>query len=235
MTALDLVAFDIETTGFSVEDEVTVVGFAVPLGVRVFCRTDGEPASELEDRVRTRVETHVQVSTHASERAMLEAVGAFAADRLADDDVLLVAFNGERWKAGFDLPFLRTRLSRTDVEWPFADMPYADLMPLVTNRFNTTVAEGRDGDGNANGTGESRSDLVGTYAMLCDGRYNDLDPFAESAEAVSAFEDGRFDELVLHNVADVLRARQLGKLARRYCSKSDFKLKSLTPTVHDQR
>jgi len=33
---LDQVAFDIETTGFDVDDEVTVVGFALPLGVRVF-------------------------------------------------------------------------------------------------------------------------------------------------------------------------------------------------------
>jgi hypothetical protein len=38
---------------------------------------------------------------------------------------------------------------------------------------------------------------------------------------------------VVHNVADVLRTRELGTLAERYCSKSDFKLKSLTPTRHE--
>ena len=115
--SLEFVAFDIETTGFAVTDTVTVVGFALPMGVRVFCRTDGRPAPDLEVTVTDRVEQHVQLSTHASEEAMLEAVGAFTAERLYDDDVLLVAFNGERWKAGFDLPFLRTRLTLTDVTW----------------------------------------------------------------------------------------------------------------------
>lgn len=220
--SLEFVAFDIETTGFAVTDTVTVVGFAVPMGVRVFCRTDGRPAPDLEVTVTDRVEQHVQLSTHASEEAMLEAVGAFTAERLYDDEVLLVAFNGERWKAGFDLPFLRTRLTLTGVAWPFCEMPFADLLPVVTRRFNTT-------DGN----GEARTDLVGVYETLCDGEYSEFDPFEESAEAVTAFEDGRFAELVLHNVADVLRTRQLGLLAQRYCSKSDFQLKSLTPTIHD--
>jgi len=110
--ALELVAFDIETTGFEVSDEVTVVGFAVPMGVRAFVQTDGRAAPDVEAAVRDRVESHVQVSTHESERVLLEAVGAFAADRLVGNDVLLVAFNGELWRSGFDLPFLRTRLSR---------------------------------------------------------------------------------------------------------------------------
>ncbi|MGB9961639.1 hypothetical protein ACOZ32_05440 [Halobacterium sp. MBLA0001] len=43
---LEQVAFDIETTGFNVDDEVTTVGFAVPMGVRVFVQT-GERASVL--------------------------------------------------------------------------------------------------------------------------------------------------------------------------------------------
>lgn len=77
---LELVAFDIETTGFEVRDEVTVVGFAVPMGVRVFVQTDGRAAHDLEASVRDRVESHVQVSTHESERVLLEAVGAFAAE-----------------------------------------------------------------------------------------------------------------------------------------------------------
>jgi len=69
--------------------------------------------------------------------------------------------------------------------------------------------------------------------MLCDGQYNELDPFAESSEAVVAFEDGRFTDLVVHNVADILRTKQLGRLSERYCSKSDFKLKSLTATTQE--
>ena len=48
MTALEVVAFDIETTGFDVTDEVTVVGFAVPLGCRVFVRGDAETDGETD-------------------------------------------------------------------------------------------------------------------------------------------------------------------------------------------
>jgi hypothetical protein len=220
--ALELVAFDIETTGFGVDDVVTVVGFAFPMGVRVFVQTAGRNADGLEARVRDRVDGHVGVSTHTGERELLEAVGEFAIDRFRDSEILLVAYNGETWKAGFDLPFLRTRLARCGVEWPFRDVPYADVMPIVTQRFNIAT----DDEGSA-------SDLVSVYDTLCTGEYSDLDPFGESAEAVTAFEKARFEVLVMHNVADVLRTRELGRLAQSYCSKSDFKLKSLTPTIHD--
>jgi hypothetical protein len=219
MTApLEQVAFDIETTGFNVADEVTVVGFAVPMGVRVFVQTRGQAAGAVEDVVEEATETPVKVSTHASERAVLTAVAEFAAERVCHEDVLLVAYNGERWNGGFDLPFLRTRYAQLDVAWPFVEVAYADVLPLVSDRFNTTV----DGDGH--------DDLVAAYEVLCDGAYGELDPFEESAEAVGAFDDGRFGDLVLHNVADVLRTRALGQVAERYCSKSEFDVKSLTPT-----
>jgi hypothetical protein len=226
---LELVAFDIETTGFGVDDEVTVVGFAVPMGVRVFIRTGGRDADDVEPCVSDRVPVHAQVSTHRTERALFEAVGSFTADRLRDDDVLLVAFNGERWKGGFDLPFLRTRLARLDMEWPFRDLPYADLLPVLTRRFNTTVTSGEGGD--AGVVSDDQGDLAGVYDVLCDGRYSDVDPFVESAEAVTAFNEGRFADVVAHNAADVLRTRDLGRLAQRYCSKSEFTVKSLSPTV----
>ena len=216
---LEQVAFDIETTGFDVDDEVTTVGFALPMGVCVFVQTGGSDASRVGSRVEDCVPgTLVSVSTHASERALLVAVAEFVSERFSGDDVLLVAFNGERWRGGFDVPFLRTRCALRDVPWPFVDVPFADVMPVVTNRFNTSV------------NGEQVSDLAGTYDVLCDGSYGDVDPFDESVEAVTAFRDGRFAVLVQHNVADVLRTRALGRVAERYCSKSEFRVKSLTPT-----
>lgn len=224
MTALELVAFDIETTGFAVTDAVTVAGFALPVGVRVFCQTGGQtpPSSDVETAAKERAECHVQVSMHATEQLLLEALEEFVTERFADDDVLLAAFNGETWQAGFDLPFLRTRLARTGVAWPFQALPYTDLLPVLTQRFNTTI------DGEA----DARRDLAGVYETLCDGAIGTLDPFEDSQEAVAAFENRRFVDLVMHNVADVRRTRQLGLLAERYCSKSDFQLKSLTPTIH---
>jgi len=202
---------------------VTVVGFALPVGVRVFCQRGSQTpsSSDVETAVQERVKCHVQVSMHATEQALLEALGTFVTDRFADDDVLLAAFNGETWQAGFDLPFLRTRFARTGVAWPFQEVPYTDLLPVLTQRFNTTI------DGEA----DARRDLAGVYETLCDGAAGTMDPFADSQEAVTAFENGRFVDLVVHNVADVRRTRQLGLIAERYCSKSDFQLKSLTPTI----
>jgi len=227
MMTLQQVAFDIETTGFAVDDEVTVVGFAVPLGLRVFVQTGGRPAGDIESAVAavTPDDTLVNVSTHTSEQGVLAGVSAFVADRLAGEDMLLVAFNGERWNGGFDLPFLRTRYAQCDVAWPFVDVPYADLMPIVADRFNTTIV-----NDDAAETQDERNDLENAYAVLCDGAYGDVDPFESSAAAVTAFDDGRFAELARHNVADVLRTQAVGRVAERFCAKSEFQVKSLTPT-----
>jgi len=228
MATLTFVAIDIETTGFAIDDEVTVVGVALPLGYRIFLQPAGQAdlahleAATLEDTVCERTDQHVQVSVHSNETALLEAVGAFAADRLVDDELLLVAYNGECWNGGFDLPFLRTRLAAADLEWPFPELPYADLLPVVDDLFNTTV------------DGEAVTTLPAAYAALCDGELNAIDPFEDSAEATTAIAEGRSVELLVHNVADIRRTAALGAVAQRYCSRSDFQLKSLTPLTQER-
>lgn len=217
--ALRHVPVDIETTGFEATDAVTVVGFSFELGCRVFVQTGGRETTGIEAAVRERTGEHVVVSTHRSEAVLLRDLVEFAATRFRPADVVLVGFNGETWGGGFDLPFLRTRYAVHDVPWPFRDVPYADVLPVIRDLFATTV------------DGEDATTLEATYEVLCGEAYADLDPFGESAEAVTAFEDGRFADLVVHNVADVLRTDALSGLARRYCSKSDFNLKSLTPVV----
>jgi hypothetical protein len=97
-------------------------------------------------------------------------------------------------------------------------VPYADLLPVVQRQFNTT----RDGD--------DRDGLVAAYGVLVDDGVTAVDPFEDSAAAVTAFNEGETVDLVTHNVADVLRTRALAQLAEQYCSKSDFNVKSLTPT-----
>jgi hypothetical protein len=178
------------------------------------------PSGELEAAVRDRVDANVVVSGHDSEAGLLDAVGSFVSERLRGEDILLVAYNGELWRGGFDLPFLRTRLLRCDVEWPFRDVPFADLLPVVTNRFNTTV----DGD--------EKSSLDDVYGTLCGDGLNAVDPFTDSSEAVTAFHDGRLGDLVVHNMADVLRTRAVGRVAEQYCANAEFNVKSLTPTAY---
>lgn len=212
---LDTVAFDIETTGLAVQDQVTVVGFDAASGSRIFLTT-GEMRCppDLEAQVDEAVNGQVALSVHETERALLAETRAFVASTLAEQRVKITAYNGEGWNGGFDLPFLRTRLSQHGIDWPFAELPYVDAMDVFKRRFNTVD-----------------DSLPDVYAELIGGELTRLDPFTDSAEAVDAWEQGNFEALVTHNLADIRRTRALMDLAERYCSKSDFSMKSLDPVV----
>lgn len=215
MTDLTTVAFDIETTGFAVDDWLTVVGFDSDIGSRVFLNTDGNSClSNLEDRLNEEVKSPVVLCVHDTEQELLEAVTTFVESEFAQREVKLVAYNGERWNGGFDLPFLRTRLSYHGVDWPFANLPYIDVMDAFEKRFNTT-----------------EDTLTSVYDELIGNGLGTLDPFTDSAEAVDTWGQGSFKPLLLHNVADIRRTRALMKLAERYCSKSHFSMKSLDPVA----
>lgn len=213
MTRLDTVAFDIETTGFTTTDRLTVVGFDADISSRVFLNVDerSHPVT-LEQRINDVVEAPVTLSAHDTERALLQAVTTFVDATISQRDLKLVAYNGETWNGGFDLPFLRTRLSQHALDWPFTGLPYIDVMGVFESRFNTTDAT-----------------LDSVYDELIGGGVSAYDPFTESAEAVDAWRDESFEPVVLHNVADIRRTRALVDLAERYCSKSDFSMKSLDP------
>ncbi len=222
-TRLTPIAFDIETTGFESDATVTVVGLVLPLGCRVFLNANDRPVElkRLERELEAEFETTVRLSSHQSERALLEAFAAFVEESVSSRDYMLVAYNGELYRGGFDLPFLRTRYALQRLPWPFDDVPYADLLPIFSHRFNTTMAD------------EQLNDLGGVYETLLGDGLTELDPFEESGEAVEAFEQGDFQSLLAHNVADILRTDALAELAQRYCGKSEFSLKSLTPTSRD--
>ena len=215
MTILETVAFDIETTGFAVEDQLTVVGFDSEIGSRIFLNTGGiSHPSSLESRVNNELNSSVSISVQESERALLSEMTTFVRTTLAQQEVKLVAYNGERWNGGFDLPFLRTRLCYYEIDWPFTELPYIDAMDVFEARFNTT-----------------EDTLTGVYDELIGQELARLDPFSDSKEAVEAWEQGKFESLVLHNVADIRRTRALMQLAERYCSKSHFTMRSLDPVA----
>jgi uncharacterized protein YprB with RNaseH-like and TPR domain len=215
MTELSTVAFDIETTGFETRDQLTVVGFDSAVASRVFLNTDGRtPSPTLTNQLNEKLQTAVQLTCHDSERELLTELTTFVTSALTQRNAKLVAYNGERWNGGFDLPFLRTRLCTHGLEWPFGTLPYVDVMDVFEKRFNT-----------------SENTLNGVYGELIGAGMNELDPFADSSEAVTAWEGGAFEPLITHNVADIRRTRALMDLAERYCSKSDFSMKSLDPVV----
>ncbi|TSD08899.1 hypothetical protein DP107_17665 [Haloglomus irregulare] len=215
MTELDTIAFDIETTGFHMDDQLTVVRFDADIGSRIFLNTDGRaPPPNLEARVNEELATAVSISVQQTERTLLSEMDAFVESTLTHQDVKLVAHNGERWNGGFDLPFLRTRLCYHDIDWPFAELSYIDAMDVFETRFNT-----------------SGDTLTAVYEELIGSGLTGLDPFVDSEEAVGAWEEEDFESLVRHNVADIRRTRALMRLAERYCSKSDFSMKSLDPVA----
>ncbi|MGB9954741.1 ribonuclease H-like domain-containing protein (plasmid) [Haloarcula marismortui] len=154
----------------------------------------------------------MQLSLHDSERELLSELTTFITSTLTQSDAKLVAYNGERWNGGFDLPFLRTRLCTHGLEWPFGTFPYVDLKDVFETRFNT-----------------SEDTLSGVYEELIGSELNELDPFTDSSEAVTAWKEDAYESLITHNVADIRRTRALMELAERYCSKSDFSMKSLEP------
>ncbi|WP_277543670.1 ribonuclease H-like domain-containing protein [Haloarcula laminariae] len=216
MTDLKTVAFDIETTGFATTDQLTVIGFDAAISSRVFLNTGEQTSpSQLEQRLNEELETPITLSVHDSEAALLEAMTAFVDATIADQECKLVAYNGDTWNGGFDLPFLRTRLTAHDLGWPFAELPYVEVLDVFESRFNTT-----------------EDTLDGVYEELIGTGLSDVDPFTDSAAAVTAWENGNFEQLVLHNIADIRRTRALMELAERYCSKSDFSMKSLDPVVN---
>jgi hypothetical protein len=179
MTGLDTVAFDIETTDFAVDDQLTVVGFDADIGSRIFLNTDGRiPPSNLEARVTEKLAASVSISLQQTERALLCEISSFVESTLAHRDVKPVAYNDERWGGGFDLPFLRTRLCYHGIDWPFTKLPYIDAMDVFESQFNT-----------------SGNTLTGVYEELIGNGLTELDPFTNSKEAVEAWEEGGFESL----------------------------------------
>jgi uncharacterized protein YprB with RNaseH-like and TPR domain len=212
MGTLTPVAFDIETSGLNGDAVITVAGFAHEEHTWLVLNTDGSGADRdaLAESLSAYCETPLRLELVTDEKSLLVSLCAFVEAHVDSEAEYITAYNGETWQGGFDLPFLRSACSRHDVAWPFDDVAYADAMSVV-ERFNTN----------------EMTDLVGVYDTLigeeCD------DPFEESEEAVEAFENGDWESLLRHNLADIRRTRELAVLAGEYVPQSDFRMKNLAP------
>ena len=72
MTELGTVAFDIETTGFAVNDQLTVVGFDAGISSRIFLNTGGRSCSaNFEAQINEELNHLVSMSVVETERALL--------------------------------------------------------------------------------------------------------------------------------------------------------------------
>jgi uncharacterized protein YprB with RNaseH-like and TPR domain len=212
MGGLTPIAFDIETSGFGPEAVTTVAGLAHEMGEIMLLNTDDRDANcaKLERALKEHSAGSINLTVTHNEQELLSKLKDICHERLDDDRHYLTAYHGETWNGGFDLPFLRTACINHTIEWPFANLAYADVLPLI-DRFNTNDS----------------SDLVGVYEELIGG--DSCDPFDNSKEAVSAFDDARWEPLLLHNLADIQRTRALAVLASEYVPQSDFQMKNLSP------
>jgi hypothetical protein len=178
----------------------------------VIVNTDGRKIDSAG--IAAELETHssgaVSPDAVTDEQALLAAVADVASSQLDGDRHYLTAHNGDTWNGGFDLPFCRTRFLNHDMEWPFGDIAYADMMEAI-DRFDTN----------------DQRDLVGVYERLIGNET--CDPFEDSSRAVDAFEAAEWLPLLKHNLADIQRTRELAQLASRFVPKSDFSMKNLQP------
>ncbi|ATW88433.1 hypothetical protein halTADL_1678 [Halohasta litchfieldiae] len=212
MGNLDPVAFDIETSGLGEEAVITVAGIAHELGEVIILNTAGREAnsSHLEQTLLEESVGSIEVIVTREEEGLLEILTTVSHNRLDDDKHYLTAYNGETWNGGFDLPFVRTACISHDIDWPFPNLAYADVFEFV-DRFDTN----------------DKNDLVGVYDELV--QDESCDPFDDSKAAVDAFEGAEWESLLLHNLADIQRTRELAVLAESYVPRSDFKMKNLNP------
>lgn len=214
MGELEPIAFDIETTGLDPSAVITVVGLCSDVGSWLGLNTTGREAdaSRLMADVEHETGSNVRVSVFDTERQLLSGFSEFVDEVIDSDRHYLTAHNGEVWNGGFDLPFLRWACVRSDIEWPFVDVPYADTMNAVQRCYPEP---------------DDIKDLETAYEVLIGA--DCADPFDDSLEAVAAHEDGEWVPLLLHNLSDIERTRELAVLAGQYVPGKDFKMKNIGP------
>ena len=57
------------------------------------------------------------------------------------ENILLITWNGENYKTGFDAPWLRTKCALNNIGWILKDYYHLDIYPLVEKYFNNKITE----------------------------------------------------------------------------------------------
>ena len=288
----DIVAFDIETTGLTAGDTLTTITALRDSEYSIWINASESydvDYDQLENEITTRSgvdSENVTLYVADSEEAILESFTSFT-DNLNVSDVYPVAYNGEVWKGGFDLSFLRTLMFKYDMETqPFEDLWYIDMYPIFDKgRINTTAPSITDRDFTKSDHHQFKkyvreesmpmvplerheytfqdirdfyaeyqerldishlpttqfTDLVNVHRVLTvevqemnETEYDaaNFDPFADSYEAVTAYENGEYADVILHNMADVKKTFELSGFLN-YVPDSDVEMKKLEKSTWD--
>lgn len=233
------VAWDIETTGFGWDDEISVSGFWFPAGHATLL-LNGTPDTTDASRFEQCLEKisgggSVDVRVSSSEAELLAEMQTVVFERFDAEYNRLVAFNADSWQGGFDLPFLRTRCFAHDLPWMFDGLQFADLWEPIKKRLNTTIT--------GCGTSTEANSLTGSHKLLFNNsnstdfsdspdeyqpyRVTPYDPFKDSGSAVYCYQKGEHLPVLKHNLADIHRTWELGELVRQYVPSKDITTKKL--------
>lgn len=235
------VAWDIETTGFGWDDQITTsIFWFPPKNAELIINTSGHPVDE--DQLESHLQdpsggVSVSVTATDDERGLLTAMGRVLFETFDREFNRLVAYNAESWKNGFDLPFLRTRCATNEFDWIFDGIQFADLWDPVKKRLNTTHTDhGKSTSINSLSHAHTllfgsnqlstlnNSDETATHIWYQDNPY---DPFDDSAQAVTCHERGELEPVLQHNLPDIHRTWELGELVRTFVSPKDVTTKKL--------
>jgi len=273
---MEYVPIDIETTGVTAKDTVTVIGFATEDGFDIYYRipegeTFGEHTeptpNELRDRLPSDIQDHMSITAFETEKELLEqSVAMFEVDAgFKKDDYTLVGFNSD----GFDFPTLRTMCLLNNIVWPYTGRRSLDISETYRYKFQTKKPDisGLNMNhvekfGNVIGapvnSNQYKSELVATVKEhgyeateldqflsdegldlptstedTLDGIFDLLvgeeieDPFDSSAEAVSAFNNGKIEDLLLHNIIDLYKTKRLTEVVLNYVNESEIRTRML--------
>lgn len=236
------VAWDLETTGFNYDAQITTSGFWF-LGENGFAvlvlNTNG--AATEADRFEAQLENvsgaTVTVRPAADETELLETMRRVLFERFDRDYNRLTAFHADSWKGGFDLPFIRTRCLARGVDWVFDGIEFCDLWEPITKRVNTNVRYHDKTDDVNSLTGAHdilfereeavvmlTTDETAEHPWYHDRRY---DPFTDSGSAAVNYDRGEVLSVMQHNLADIHRTWELGELVRRVVPSKDITTKKL--------
>ena len=116
---MNTISFDLETTGLTANDEVISIAL-------------------YEHGIENHCDDAISQDNNTSEEQLLRAL--CVSINAMEKDVLLVTFNGNNWKGGFDFPLLRTRMHKHGISWPFSGMMHVDIYPVIEKRWNTAAA-----------------------------------------------------------------------------------------------
>jgi len=232
------VAWDIETTGFNWNDEITVSGFWFPAGHATLLlnadanTTDSEDYENQLEAIRDGLSVRVHVCEN--EPDFLDTMHNVVFEQFDIEYNRLIAFNADSWQGGFDLPFLRTRCLAHGHSWVFDDIQFADLWEPIKKRINTTTTA-YDSNTDINSLTGSHKLIFNqhTTAVLDSApnyppyRDHPYDPFTDSGSAVYSYQHGEYLPILKHNIADVHRTWELGEIVREFVPSKDITTKKL--------